>query len=213
MLVILAAFWIPSLLTALQVFLSPSEAQRHISGFLNFVPPSVSQLGKVVIIGFIAVRIGGGVKRFGFDRIRPKYLLDGTLVFGCLLVAVYLGSLAVSPLRDFRGYSTGASVVPFKDPWSIVPYMVAGVFFEEVLYRGYLNTRLSDLGWSRTTIAWVTAALFSATHIYQGWGSLPTIFLLGYVLSEGFSQTKSLWPVYMAHLAYDLLIVFITSRR
>ncbi len=72
---------------------------------------------------------------------------------------------------------------------------------EELLFRGVLQPRLSDLSRNPHLAVWVTAVLFSAIHM-QFAGFLPRMFLgalLGYLLV----WTRSLWVPIFAHFLFN----------
>ena len=87
-------------------------------------------------------------------------------------------------------------------------YVIVGVAFEELLFRGYLITRLRQAGQSLTFAIVVSSLLFSLGHIYQGWLSIIVTFCLGGVMGASFIKFRSLLPVYAAHLAHDLFLMY-----
>ncbi len=97
---------------------------------------------------------------------------------------------------------------------------ISGGFGEELLFRGYVVTRLRDGGFSTTTQLLVSGALFSVAHM--SWSSAATLsgaglvqilapllgtFVLGALFARAFQLSGyRLLPVVVAHAAINLVI-------
>ena len=85
---------------------------------------------------------------------------------------------------------------------------------EEVLVRGYAQTRLEQLGLPGPLVVLAPTALWSLLHVYQGLGAVAIIFGLGLLWSVYFHRTRRLWPLVVAHVLYDLLgLIWILAAR
>ena len=86
---------------------------------------------------------------------------------------------------------------------TILSVWVTSAFPEEVIWRGFLMTRLAEiLGGSRS--AWSSAlvassALFGLAHLYQGAAGVLTIGVIGVVFGLAFLWVRNLWPLVVAH--------------
>ena len=80
----------------------------------------------------------------------------------------------------------------------------AGVM-EEVLFRGFVITRLSWLIGDAWLAAIVASLSFALGHVYQGWIGLLRTGLGGLAFSLAFVLTGSLLPSILAHTVLNLL--------
>lgn len=82
---------------------------------------------------------------------------------------------------------------------------------EEVIFRGYLMTRLRLLfkakSWFWPVI--ISSVAFAFPHLYQGTGNVIVIFMVGVLFAVTFIKTRSLWPCVLAHFFLDFLALFI----
>jgi membrane protease YdiL (CAAX protease family) len=96
---------------------------------------------------------------------------------------------------------------------SVALLVVFGVCFapiiEEIIFRGFLFSVLSEFGGSRLAIP-ATAVLFALMHAPQLWPSLAGILLIlvvGSVLSVVRQRSDSLIPSLIVHTAYNGMLV------
>jgi membrane protease YdiL (CAAX protease family) len=96
---------------------------------------------------------------------------------------------------------------------ALVISISAGVT-EEVVVRGYAQTRLEQLGLPTWLVVVLPTALWSPFHIYQGLAAVVTIFGLGLFWALWFQRTRRLWPLIVAHALFDLfqLVLLLASR-
>ena len=136
----------------------------------------------------------------GLHRWLPRELLTGLGVgIGMTLIAwlplAWLGGVAPGDLASLR--------LPF---WGM--YFVAGAFFEELLFRGYLFQRAVEIvGPVPATI--LGSALFAVAHLYNpgiNAFAVINIFLAGVFFSLCYLRTGSLWLPVAAHIAWNFLL-------
>lgn len=93
--------------------------------------------------------------------------------------------------------------------WVIVSF-TAG-FCEEILFRGYLMTRLRLIGkfksWLIPVI--ISSLAFGFPHLYQGVHGFLNISVLGVLFALIYIRTRSIWPCIIAHFFLDFLALFI----
>jgi membrane protease YdiL (CAAX protease family) len=171
------------------------------------------------VLYFFFVRRRGGWFSIGLTRIDQVDLAAGLLLWVVShFTVIFLGILT-------RGIGLGSNDVEFLPAglpiWSlaglsIVIAVTAGLV-EEILVRGYAQTRLEQLRVPTALIVVVPTALWAVLHIYQGAGPALVIFGLGLVYALWFQRSRRLWPVIIAHVMFDLTtlvyyILYISSR-
>jgi uncharacterized protein len=87
--------------------------------------------------------------------------------------------------------------------WLVLVWTLAA-FMEELVFRGWLMTRVAEIG-SCSRGAWIVAAvvssaLFGAVHLYQGVSGVVATGLTGLVLAGLYLATgRNLWASILAH--------------
>ena len=81
---------------------------------------------------------------------------------------------------------------------------VTAGFTEEIVVRGYAQTRLEQLRASTAVILILPTAIWAGLHVYQGLGAALTIFGLGLMYAWYFQRTRRLWPLILAHVLFDM---------
>jgi len=76
---------------------------------------------------------------------------------------------------------------------------------EDLLFRGLLIPYLRRVGCGWGGAVAVSAALFAALHVAQGWLAIVQVFTVGVALSIFFVLSRSLLAVILAHFAFDFL--------
>jgi len=94
----------------------------------------------------------------------------------------------------------------------------AAAFGEEIVFRGYLQTRVAGLlgggGAAWATAIVVQAGLFGAGHAYQGAGVVVTTFVSGLFSGALFlALRRNLWPLILAHGIWDTLGLWLIYLR
>jgi membrane protease YdiL (CAAX protease family) len=174
----------------------------------------VSSLQISAPILYILWRSGRPLAAFGF--LRPRWFLDagaGVLVFFAAWMVNNIGwRLAYSIFGSMLLEGTSRDAV-FHVPRSAGALLVffiamaANAFAEELAMRGYLITRLRQLGASPVLALVISAGLFGSYHIYQGlWASI-LVTLFGVVFALAFLWLGRLWPLVVGHFLLDLLAV------
>jgi membrane protease YdiL (CAAX protease family) len=101
----------------------------------------------------------------------------------------------------------------FRALQAVLIAVTAGVT-EEIVVRGYAQTRLEQLRAPAAVILLVPTALWAVLHVYQGLGAALTIFGLGLMYAWYFQRTRRLWPLILAHILFDMtqLVLILTGR-
>jgi len=155
----------------------------------------------------------------GLRELRWRHVGLGLALF--VFVVLY-SAFAQAPLDRFIGELTGAGpnkaaayFKPLEGNLQLflfllpITWLFAG-FGEEVLYRGYLMTRMAQfMGETRT--AWFIALiaqsiLFGIAHAYQGPPGIVGTAIIGFFMGAGtLIWGRNLWPAIIAHALIDTL--------
>ena len=168
----------------------------------------------LVVLGYLLRNNREGPATLGLTRPGARDLGAGLLLW----MASHAVVLVLSPLFSALG-TNEVQFLPeglpiwFLSVQSLVIAVTAGVT-EEVLVRGYAQTRLEQLGLPAGAVVLVPTALWSVLHVYQGVGAAATIFGLGMLWAVWFHRTRRLWPLILAHTLFDLVgLVLILATR
>lgn len=139
------------------------------------------------------------------------------LTFGSLAICAALFELAAIALNV---QSLGNVILPsnFFEFLCCAFTLCASAFYEECLYRLYLPKALGTIARSKNHAAlfWMAEAaavlLFAFSHRYQGTLPLFNALVCGIILRVSFVKSKSVWPPFIAHLAYNAAALFLLGR-
>jgi membrane protease YdiL (CAAX protease family) len=184
----------------------PSLVSIAIELFLSWSP--------ILVIGYLLARNREGWPGIGLTRLRPGDIGMGTLLW----VASFVVVLVLAWLFQYFGQRE-VDFLPeglplwFRALQAVLIAVTAGVT-EEIVVRGYAQTRLEQLRASAAVILLVPTALWAVLHVYQGLGAALTIFGLGLMYAWYFQRTRRLWPLILAHVLFDMTqLVLILSGQ
>ncbi len=171
----------------------------------------ITALSATVLITILNHRRGVNWRDLGLKRPRKIWLtlLQALVVFAGTIIAVYAATLITEQFFE-EPESLNARFGDMEGNlqlylWWVLLSWVVGGFSEEMIFRGFLLTRVEAMiksRWASTTLAIVfQAAVFASVHLYyQGaYGALqlfPAAIFIGicYVLFG-----RNLWPLILAH--------------
>jgi uncharacterized protein len=214
-LILLLAF-APSLLGLLFLALGPAatgETEAEVApSLIGIVIDLFISWSPVLVIGYLLARSREGWAGIGLTRFRTGDLLMGMVLW----VASFVLVLVLAQLFQFFG-TREVDFLPenlplwFRSLQAVLIAVTAGVT-EEVVVRGYAQTRLEQLRASTAVILLLPTILWAALHVYQGLGAALTIFGLGLMYAWYFQRTRRLWPLVLAHVLFDMTqLVFILT--
>jgi membrane protease YdiL (CAAX protease family) len=182
----------------------PSLVSLLFELFLSWTP--------VLVVGFLLARNREGWAGIGLTRFRA-----GDLGMGAVLwVASFILVLVLAQLFQYFGQRE-VDFLPeglplwFRSLQAVLIAVTAGVT-EEIVVRGYAQTRLEQLRAPTAVIILLPTALWGVLHVYQGPGAALTIFGLGLMYAWYFQRTRRLWPLILAHVLFDATqLVFILA--
>jgi len=186
--------------------LGPAIGASIFDTFLSWTP--------VLVLGYMLVRSGEGYAAIGLGRFdRWDAGASATLSIGSWIL-VFVLSIVFSHLgsRDVD-FLPRALPLWFRVTDALAIAFTAGIT-EEVVVRGYAQTRLEQLRAPTAVILLLPTGLWAALHLYQGVGPAVTILCLGLVYALYFHRTRRLWPLVVAHAAFDLtqLVLILLTR-
>jgi membrane protease YdiL (CAAX protease family) len=160
--------------------------------------------GPVVLLAYLLARRGEGLAAIGLDRFRASDAGMGAVLWVASWVLVYVvGSLLSGLGSNNVDFLPKALPLWFRIVDALVIAVTAGVT-EEMVVRGYAQTRLEQLRAPTAVVIVLPTALWGLLHLYQGLGPALTIFCLGLVYAIWFHATRRLWPLIIAHVLFDL---------
>jgi membrane protease YdiL (CAAX protease family) len=177
--------------------LAPAIISGLFSAFLSWSP--------VLLIGYLLVRSGEGRRGIGLDRFDRR--ADGLVGLGLWIASFVLVLILAWIFAPFgqREVDFLPNELPLWFRWidAVVIAVTAGVT-EEVVVRGYAQTRLEQLRVPTALVLVLPTALWGVLHLYEGVGAALTIFCLGMLYAWYYHKTRRLWPIIIAHGLFDL---------
>lgn len=103
------------------------------------------------------------------------------------------------------------------NPRAVLPLALFVGVYEEIVFRGFLFSRLGAVlgadGTARRSrmlaAAALSAAVFGLAHVYQGPLGMLQTFSVGFVLALVAAWFGSIWPCIVAHMGIDSLALFV----
>jgi membrane protease YdiL (CAAX protease family) len=174
---------------------------------------ALSLVGALLPVLFILWASGDRWRDFGFRRFRVPVDLVTAAVLIALMYAVrlfpFIGSRFAVPaaLRDalvpHGALAIGAALTS----------LAIGAFWEEVVFRGYMITRLEELLGNVWYGVVISAVLFGFGHLYQGWFGALMAFGMGLAFGIAFVARPNIWPLVVAHFASNVAVVFLLGIK
>lgn len=135
--------------------------------------------------------------------------------FGCafklVMKALVMPLLGAPPTNQAFQFLVGNSAAL---PGILYLILAGAAFGEEIFFRGFLFERLGKLfgstPWAKTAIVLITTTWFALEHYsLQGLPGVQQAAIVGLVFGAIFAVTGRLWPLVIAHAAFDLTAVAI----
>jgi membrane protease YdiL (CAAX protease family) len=213
--VLLLAF-APGILGLLVLALGAGGGNQVQTSLVPAIVASVFQLflswSPVLVIAYLLVRSGEGWSGIGLTRFRAVDAGQGVALWVASFVLVlFLAQLFSSLGRREVDFLPEALPLWFRTVQAVLLATTAGAT-EEIVVRGYAQTRLEQLRAPAAVVVVLPTLLWSALHVYQGLGAAPAIFCLGLMYAAFFHRTRRLWPLILAHALFDMTqLVFILA--
>lgn len=196
----------------------------HIVNLLGLSMLGSAAAGQVALLSvalLFALLDGGGFRNLGFPGVWRSYdaaivaALVGIQLAGSVLTTLLTVPLGVNPqeeqvyelLKAFGNYDTATFLVI-----ALALALQSGIT-EELLFRGYVVTRLEQAGFRAWTCIVVSALVFGLAHWpgYGFWPSISKALWLGIPSAAFFWYRRSLGQLMVAHAAINF-IGFMTAH-
>jgi len=175
---------------------------------------AIPQYGVIIsfIIVFAYLRLSKNrtelLKSIGFKRPKNLFILSILSVFCGVLIELTI-EILLNPLIEKLTHSKiDLSEVVLSSignylTWIVIGFVIGGLL-EEILFRGFLITRISNtLNGNKTgdfLALFVTTSLFGLCHFYQGWSGVISTGLIGFLFGTIFlAFNKNLWYSILTH--------------
>ena len=175
-----------------------------------------SALTFIALLLYVVWIRDGSLKNVGI--VKGNIVVD-VLLGGVLCYLFFVGNFVVHaaiPQRIYEHWYSMGHTAPVIDEvkgrtplWMIFPPLLAVNSFEEFLMRGYLTGRLIKLFSSPWLPILISSAVFASWHFYEGPLGVINAFMIGLVLGTCFAYTRRIWPLIVAHFAYDAILTLI----
>ncbi|UCG75731.1 MAG: CPBP family intramembrane metalloprotease [Gemmatimonadota bacterium] len=164
----------------------------------------------MLMVWFILWSRGDGPSAIGLGRPTswPRTILLALVVMVGATVVALLAQQLAAPLTDGRGPDISRFDRVRGNPGVLVVTLLSvwfnSAFGEELIWRGFLLTRLTHvLGGSRGAL-WgsvaISSVLFGLVHVYQGLAGVVTTGVIGLVFCVFFVLVRrNLWVLIIAH--------------
>lgn len=208
---------------------APSDS-RIVSGFelllgavivighnvFHIVPNEVPIL---FVLGLLSLRFrNGGWSAMGLKR-PASWVRVLQIALVAAVLRITLGEFVIEPLTRYfwppQVAPSGAAAIPGHLKAALLGLLIVwtfAAFGEEIAYRGYLITRVADLG-RRTTVAyWIgmvfVSVLFGYGHYYKGPSGVVDSGVAGLILGTAYLVSgRNLWASILAHGFIDTFAV------
>jgi len=139
------------------------------------------------------------------------------VVFVLAMLGFVIGSIVMANITGIPEPSDMSAYDYFKDNIGLLLLSLAGIYIvssfgEEVIYRGFLITRITELvgnsKWGRVFAVLISAIIFGLAH--YGWGPMGIVqtFFMGLVLGICYLWLKKkLWILVLAHAYMDTILI------
>ena len=197
----IVSLWLiaPSLLSQLVVYSTHSvPVSRELQRFVS----TITQVGGIAALLLVLWSSGDSLASFGIVKEKAGRFLLVTVILFAISFAITKTldtkhTIAVVTAEGLQGRSALS--------WSSsVFYLSIAAAMEELLYRGYLITRLQELLKSKEWAMLISFLIFGAIHAFRGWKGFIGSAVFGFVLAITFVRTRSLSPLIAAHALHNL---------
>lgn len=174
----------------------------------------------MLFLVWLGLKIRGQTfKSFGLNitTSKLKLILLSFVVFLAAVFGFILGSIVMANITgipsgaDMSGYNYMEGNLPML-LFALAAVFIASSFGEEVIYRGFLITRISEIGnnskiWSWLAVS-VSSMIFGLVHFDWGLMGIGQTFFMGLALGISYLLlNRNLWILVFAHAYMDAILM------
>ncbi|MBD3290052.1 CPBP family intramembrane metalloprotease [candidate division KSB1 bacterium] len=216
---------IAQILEILVVFLAALIIIRIAQPFVGDNPvlrQSIVWIANVIMLFLVWLGLKLRGQRWTHFGLSLKYLnlksfLLSILVFVAALVGFLVGSIVIVNIvgipenADMSGYNYLQGNLPMLIA-ALVAVFIVSSFGEEVIYRGFLITRISEMGgnsnrWIAASV-FISSLIFGLAHFEWGLTGIVQTGFMGLALGISFILVKrNLWILVLAHAYLDAILM------
>jgi len=210
LLIVLGISLLPIIITALYRFCVTRISYYPEQLNLKLISSITHEVLSILLLFYVLVNRGKTYKDLGII-INVKEILIGIGVFICAYIMYYISYYllrSILPGSLLQELTTKNVDYLTNFTWLLALYIVINPFFEELIVRGFAITEIYSLTNSKIIAVVISTLLQSTYHLYQG--IFPTLLMTFTFLfySIYYIKTGKLTPIIIAHLIFDLLILF-----
>ncbi|MHB8563611.1 MAG: CPBP family intramembrane glutamic endopeptidase [Acidiferrobacteraceae bacterium] len=86
-------------------------------------------------------------------------------------------------------------------------FVVIDPFVEELIGRAFIISEVDFFTSQRWLGVLISVAVTSSYHLYEGWVAIAPVATLFLVFAIYYARARRVWPIIIAHLAYDLIVL------
>ncbi|HUN81718.1 MAG TPA: CPBP family intramembrane glutamic endopeptidase [Phycisphaerae bacterium] len=170
----------------------------------------------LAVVTWLVRRRGQGAAAIGLGRARVGRVLLIALaaVPLCYLAGVISNAMFIAASgKGFIGFARERGqfidvVAEIPLGW-VVPLSIFAGIYEDIVFRGFLISRLQALSRSRAVPVVVSSLIFGGLHFTQGLPGMCQTALVGMVLAMVAVRARSIWPCMLAHAAVDTISLLV----
>ena len=198
---VILVIWVPWLASGIWTAVAPFPPSDWAVTLWGLLQGS----GTLALLAYLAWLDGDWRRLLGLERPRiVKEIAWAFVVFVALLVAHSLAYRITVALGLEYALGTGRSFAS-DARWLTPFYFALFALIEEVFYRAYLWRRFTELSGRPTLSLLIVSVLFTVGHAYPLASSVSVLFF-GLTLACFFRFRPSVWPLVLAHWAFNQFI-------
>ena len=175
----------------------------HINGYVEGLS-AVSATCRLLLIGFVVWVADGSLRAIGIAR--PKWVDIGLAL--AIFILVFLIGIAGFSIHKFPHFGyVPASVYMGVPLYLVIAGFIMRNLFKEVVFRGYIIGRLSELGVARWMCVTLSALFPSIVYWHDGLVPVLMTMMIYAAIGWAFLYTRRIWVGYLLVAGMEMITV------